>query len=95
MGLDNKKLLAAAAEQFDGFVDVPNMLNGMETPADSHNSLHMMHAQDWQISHRTGAGDDEHCDDDSIYIYLGKDSEEDVTAALQNAISSARNTGFP
>ena len=94
LGPYKEALLAAAAERFDGFVDVPDLLLDGEQNSANGGSVNMLRANDWQVSHSGATNDDDQCDDDDIYIDLGDDREEDVAAALRDAIANARKAGL-
>lgn len=95
LGLDIESLLVAAADRFDGFVDVPDFLPNGEQNSSSGGTFNMMRANEWQVSHNGAANDDDQHDNDDIYIDLGDDLEDDVTAALHDALTSARKEGLP
>lgn len=55
------------------FLDVPELL--IEPKYNTQGgSVNMIRAIEWKVSHSGGAGEDENCKDDDIYINLVEDS---------------------
>jgi len=97
LGLDNRVLLAAASDRFDGQVDIPDL---MESQSRSHVQAgtiqSLLRGRDFAFGstyHSQGeTGDD--LDESGIYIDLGEDDPEDLTKALSGRVQQAKEKGL-
>ena len=98
LGLDNRLLLAAASDRFNGEVDVPDLIsNSSENPRTKAGTIQsLLKNRDFGFGstfHSQGEGKDD-LDHSEIYIDLGEDVPEDLTNALTERVKDARKNGM-
>ena len=97
IGCDNRALLSAACDKHSGVINVPEALRKyQEDPSNKHNgTVAAMFSMQSGVHHSEG-GLDGHdmLDDSDIYIDLGEDDPNELSAALAEAIRKAKTNGL-
>lgn len=106
IGLDNRKLLAAACDRFKGIINVPDLLQtrdeagpqheeGNRTRQGSIHSLLQDAAHEFGSTFHSQAGaEQDNLDDSNVYVDIGDDPEEDLDAALAERVGQASRNGM-
>jgi len=102
LGLNNRVLLAAAADKYKGVVDIPDVLakdgkgNTSCATIDENIGIHSI-LSDSSFEHGStfhSSGDESFTEDSDIYIDIGEDSEEDLRCAVEKMIEDAVENGL-
>ena len=92
IGCDNETMLAAACDKNDGIISVTDDGNPVDM-ASKAGRVSSLQSDIFQTLH-SNAGAEYDGTDDSMYIDLGKDSEEDVEASLDSSVQRAMDIGL-
>lgn len=99
IGLDNCKLLAAAADRFRGVVNVPELLgnNDRKSTVDSGSIQSLLRENNLEFGstfHSQGGSEDDRLDDSSVYVDIGEDTAEALDSALASRVEQALTNGI-
>lgn len=103
IGLDNRKLLAAACDRYKGIINVPELLSakrstdGSDEGQTSPEAIYSLLQQDFELGstfHSDAGTEDDKLADSNVYIDIGEDSEEDLDAALADRVVDASRNGL-
>lgn len=90
LGLDNKKLLAAACDRNDGIIDVPEILAKYDNKQehDTVGSIHdlLVFTPDGSTFHSLGGDEHDGLEDSELYVDLRDDPEEALDSTLAEAV---------
>lgn len=106
LGLDNRVMLAAARDRLGSVVDVAELLQraGLEDaaytdvsadPTGSIGSLLRNRGYEWGSTYHSSAGtESDRLEDSDVYVDLGEDCPEKLTAAITEMVTQAKGNGL-
>ena len=99
IGLDNRALLAAACDRYNGVLDIPSMLehHRQEDNSTEKSVFSLLRERAMASSstfHSQGGFEDDYLEDSNVYIDLGDDPLDDLRAALALRVVEARAEGM-
>lgn len=95
IGCDNKAMLLAACDKNDGVINVPKALSAdAETRSLPSGTVASLLSERDGISHSQDGAEEDDLDESGVYIDIGEDPQEDLDAALEQAVATAKQQGL-
>lgn len=98
LGLDNRMLLAAACERFNGVFDIEKNLHSDGKGETENGTIYsLLKSREFEFGstfHSASTAQDDKAEDADIYIDLGEDEASSLSKTLENLVKEAKENGM-